>query len=67
MRATSRLRQRRSLCLPLLGQPSGTRTIIRAVITDDWNERFKSTYVIPKDAIKKIRQELIAYLLQGWT
>ncbi|KOM55350.1 hypothetical protein LR48_Vigan10g124200 [Vigna angularis] len=34
---------------------SWIKTIIRAIITDDWNERFKSTSVIPEDAIKKIR------------
>ncbi|KOM34783.1 hypothetical protein LR48_Vigan02g093300 [Vigna angularis] len=28
------------------------KTIIRAVITDDWNERFKSTSPIPEDTIK---------------
>ncbi|KOM34540.1 hypothetical protein LR48_Vigan02g069000 [Vigna angularis] len=33
------------------------KTIIRAVITDDWNERFKSTSPIPEDTIKQIRQE----------
>ncbi|KOM55542.1 hypothetical protein LR48_Vigan10g143400 [Vigna angularis] len=43
------------------------KTIIRAVITDDWNERFKSTSPIPKDTIKQIRQEWTAYLLQRWT
>ncbi|KOM35231.1 hypothetical protein LR48_Vigan02g138100 [Vigna angularis] len=33
------------------------KTIIRAVITDDWNERFKSTSPIPEDTIRQIRQE----------
>ncbi|KOM25537.1 hypothetical protein LR48_Vigan115s000700 [Vigna angularis] len=42
------------------------QTIIRAVITDDWNERFKSTSPIPKDTIRQIRQEWTAYLLQRW-
>ncbi|KOM49200.1 hypothetical protein LR48_Vigan08g002700 [Vigna angularis] len=28
------------------------KTIIRAVITDDWNERFKSTSPIPEDTIR---------------
>ncbi|KOM57978.1 hypothetical protein LR48_Vigan11g101100 [Vigna angularis] len=46
---------------------SWIKTIIRVVITDDWNERVKSTYVIPEDAIKKIRQEWTTYLLQRWT
>ncbi|KOM27834.1 hypothetical protein LR48_Vigan464s003100 [Vigna angularis] len=46
---------------------SWIKTIIRAVITDDWNKRFKSTFAIPEDAIKKIRQELTTYLLQRWT
>ncbi|KOM26155.1 hypothetical protein LR48_Vigan233s002200 [Vigna angularis] len=41
--------------------------IIRAVITDDWNERFKSISTILEDAIKKIRQKWTAYLLQRWT
>ncbi|KOM43138.1 hypothetical protein LR48_Vigan05g074200 [Vigna angularis] len=36
---------------------SWIKTIIRAVIIDDWNE----------DAIKKIRQEWTTYLLQRWT
>ncbi|KOM55209.1 hypothetical protein LR48_Vigan10g110100 [Vigna angularis] len=31
------------------------KTIIRAVITDDWNERFKSTSPIPEDTIRHIR------------
>ncbi|KOM29539.1 hypothetical protein LR48_Vigan721s002100 [Vigna angularis] len=31
------------------------KTIIRAVITDDWNERFKSTSPIPEDTIRQIR------------
>ncbi|KOM27782.1 hypothetical protein LR48_Vigan463s000400 [Vigna angularis] len=43
------------------------KTIIRAVITDDWNERFKSTSPIPEDTIKQIRQEWTAYLLQRWS
>ncbi|KOM34764.1 hypothetical protein LR48_Vigan02g091400 [Vigna angularis] len=43
------------------------KTIIRAVITDDWNERFKSTSPIPKDTIRQIRQEWTAYLLQRWS
>ncbi|KOM43165.1 hypothetical protein LR48_Vigan05g076900 [Vigna angularis] len=43
------------------------KTIIRAVITDDWNERFKSTSPIPEDTIRKIRQEWTAYLLQRWS
>ncbi|KOM37907.1 hypothetical protein LR48_Vigan03g128900 [Vigna angularis] len=29
------------------------KTIIRAVITDDWNERFKSTSPIPEDTIRR--------------
>ncbi|KOM25709.1 hypothetical protein LR48_Vigan176s000500 [Vigna angularis] len=40
------------------------KTIIRAVITDDWNERFKRTSPIPVDTIKQIRQEGTAYVLQ---
>ncbi|KOM48073.1 hypothetical protein LR48_Vigan07g177700 [Vigna angularis] len=28
------------------------KIIIRVVITDDWNERFKSTYPIPEDTIR---------------
>ncbi|KOM46204.1 hypothetical protein LR48_Vigan06g151000 [Vigna angularis] len=40
------------------------KTIIRVVITDDWNERFKSTSPIPEHTIKQIRQEWTAYLLQ---
>ncbi|KOM26317.1 hypothetical protein LR48_Vigan252s002900 [Vigna angularis] len=43
------------------------KTIIRAIITDDWNERFKSTSPIPEDTIKQIRQEWTAYLLSRWT
>ncbi|KOM48246.1 hypothetical protein LR48_Vigan07g195000 [Vigna angularis] len=43
------------------------KTIIRAVITDDWNERFKSTSPIPEDTIKQIRQEWTVYLLQTWS
>ncbi|KOM37413.1 hypothetical protein LR48_Vigan03g079500 [Vigna angularis] len=43
------------------------KTIIRAVITDDWNERFKSTSPISEDTIKQIRQEWTAYLLQRWS
>ncbi|KOM28210.1 hypothetical protein LR48_Vigan511s003300 [Vigna angularis] len=43
------------------------KTIIRAVITDDWNERFKSTSPIPEDPIRQIRQEWTAYLLQRWS
>ncbi|KOM54777.1 hypothetical protein LR48_Vigan10g066900 [Vigna angularis] len=43
------------------------KTIIRAVITDDWNERFKSTSPIPEDMIKQIRQEWTGYLLQRWS
>ncbi|BAT92769.1 hypothetical protein VIGAN_07160400 [Vigna angularis var. angularis] len=43
------------------------KTIIRAVITDDWNERFKSTSPIPEDTIRQIRQEWTAYLLQRWS
>ncbi|KOM57280.1 hypothetical protein LR48_Vigan11g031200 [Vigna angularis] len=31
------------------------KTIIRAVITDDWNERFKSTSPIPEGTIRQIR------------
>ncbi|KOM47802.1 hypothetical protein LR48_Vigan07g150600 [Vigna angularis] len=42
------------------------KTIIRAVITDDWNERFKSTSPILEDTIRQIRQEWTAYLLQRW-
>ncbi|KOM57589.1 hypothetical protein LR48_Vigan11g062200 [Vigna angularis] len=33
------------------------KTIIRAIITNDWNERFKSTSPIPEDTIRQIRQE----------
>ncbi|KOM45719.1 hypothetical protein LR48_Vigan06g102500 [Vigna angularis] len=36
---------------------SWIKTIIRVIITDDSNERFKSTFAIPEDAIKNIRQE----------
>ncbi|KOM57402.1 hypothetical protein LR48_Vigan11g043500 [Vigna angularis] len=43
------------------------KTIIRAVITDDWNERFKSTAPILEDTIRQIRQEWTAYLLQRWS
>ncbi|KOM55429.1 hypothetical protein LR48_Vigan10g132100 [Vigna angularis] len=43
------------------------KTIIRAVITNDWNERFKSTSPIPEDTIRQIRQEWITYLLQRWS
>ncbi|KOM48040.1 hypothetical protein LR48_Vigan07g174400 [Vigna angularis] len=43
------------------------KTIIRAVITDDWNERFKSTSPIPEDTIRQIRQEWTTYLLQRWS
>ncbi|KAG2396885.1 uncharacterized protein HKW66_Vig0231610 [Vigna angularis] len=43
------------------------KTIIRAVITDDWNERFKTTTPITEDTIKQIRQEWTAYLLQRWS
>ncbi|KOM57266.1 hypothetical protein LR48_Vigan11g029800 [Vigna angularis] len=43
------------------------KTIIRAVITDDWNKRFKSTLPISEDTIKQIRQEWTTYLLQGWS
>ncbi|KOM57547.1 hypothetical protein LR48_Vigan11g058000 [Vigna angularis] len=43
------------------------KTIIRAVITDDCNERFKSTSPILEDTIKQIRQEWTAYLLQRWS
>ncbi|KOM40775.1 hypothetical protein LR48_Vigan04g097300 [Vigna angularis] len=39
------------------------KTIIRVVITDDWNERFKSTSPVPEDTIRQIRQEWTAYLL----
>ncbi|KOM52152.1 hypothetical protein LR48_Vigan09g081100 [Vigna angularis] len=46
---------------------SWIKTIIRAIITDDWNESFKSTSTISKDTIKKIRQEWTTYLLQRWT
>ncbi|KOM30544.1 hypothetical protein LR48_Vigan01g009800 [Vigna angularis] len=42
-------------------------TIIRAAITDDWNECFKSTFPIPEDIIRKIRQEWTTYLLQRWS
>ncbi|KOM37985.1 hypothetical protein LR48_Vigan03g136700 [Vigna angularis] len=31
------------------------KTIIRAVIIDDWNERFKSTSPIPEDTIRQMR------------
>ncbi|KOM36788.1 hypothetical protein LR48_Vigan03g016900 [Vigna angularis] len=34
------------------------KTIIRAVITDDWNERFKSTSPIPEDTIRQIRTDV---------
>ncbi|KAG2397288.1 uncharacterized protein HKW66_Vig0144760 [Vigna angularis] len=43
------------------------KTIIRAVITDDWNERFKTTSPIAEDTINQIRQEWTAYLLQRWS
>ncbi|KOM43133.1 hypothetical protein LR48_Vigan05g073700 [Vigna angularis] len=43
---------------------SWIKTIIRAVITNDWIEGFKSTSPIPEDTIKKIRQEWAAYLLK---
>ncbi|KOM49748.1 hypothetical protein LR48_Vigan08g057500 [Vigna angularis] len=43
------------------------KTIIRAVITDDWNEHFKSTSPISEDTIRQIRQEWTAYLLQRWS
>ncbi|KOM25837.1 hypothetical protein LR48_Vigan197s000600 [Vigna angularis] len=43
------------------------KTIIRAVITNDWNERLKSTSPILEDTIRQIRQELTAYLLQRWS
>ncbi|KOM25662.1 hypothetical protein LR48_Vigan151s000100 [Vigna angularis] len=43
------------------------KTIIRAVITDDWNERSKSTSPIPDDTIRQIRQEWTTYLLQRWS
>ncbi|KOM49630.1 hypothetical protein LR48_Vigan08g045700 [Vigna angularis] len=43
------------------------KTIIQAVITDDWNERFKSTSPIPEDRIRQIRQEWTTYLLQRWS
>ncbi|KOM47813.1 hypothetical protein LR48_Vigan07g151700 [Vigna angularis] len=46
---------------------SWIKTIIRASITDDWVEHFKSSSPILQEAIKKIRQELAAYLLQRWT
>ncbi|KOM58156.1 hypothetical protein LR48_Vigan11g119000 [Vigna angularis] len=43
------------------------KTIIRVVIIDDWNERFKSTSPIPEDTIKQIRQEWTAYIMQRWS
>ncbi|KOM34848.1 hypothetical protein LR48_Vigan02g099800 [Vigna angularis] len=43
---------------------SWIKTIIRATITDDWNE---STSPIPGDTIKQIRQEWTTYLLQRWS
>ncbi|KOM41452.1 hypothetical protein LR48_Vigan04g165000 [Vigna angularis] len=43
------------------------KTIIRVVITDDWNERFKSTSLILEDTIRQIRQEWTTYLLQRWS
>ncbi|KOM38673.1 hypothetical protein LR48_Vigan03g205500 [Vigna angularis] len=43
------------------------KTIIRGVITDGWNERFKSTSSIPEDTIRQIRQEWTTYLLQRWS
>ncbi|KOM25504.1 hypothetical protein LR48_Vigan107s002300 [Vigna angularis] len=43
------------------------KTIIRAVITDDWNERLKSTSPISEDTIRHIRQEWTTYLLQRWS
>ncbi|KOM38270.1 hypothetical protein LR48_Vigan03g165200 [Vigna angularis] len=43
------------------------KTIIRAVITDDWNERFKITSPILEDRIRQIRQKWTAYLLQRWS
>ncbi|KOM49933.1 hypothetical protein LR48_Vigan08g076000 [Vigna angularis] len=43
---------------------SWIKTIIRAVITDDWNECLKSTSPIPEDTIRQIRQEWTTYLLQ---
>ncbi|KOM54713.1 hypothetical protein LR48_Vigan10g060500 [Vigna angularis] len=41
---------------------SWIKTIIRAVITNHWNECFNSTSTIPEDTIKKIRQEWTTYL-----
>ncbi|KOM27816.1 hypothetical protein LR48_Vigan464s001300 [Vigna angularis] len=43
------------------------KTIIRAIITDDWNERLKSTSPISEDTIRHIRQEWTTYLLQRWS
>ncbi|KOM25697.1 hypothetical protein LR48_Vigan161s000600 [Vigna angularis] len=40
------------------------KNIIRVVITDDWNECFKSTSPILEDKIRQIRQEWTNYLLQ---
>ncbi|KOM55490.1 hypothetical protein LR48_Vigan10g138200 [Vigna angularis] len=45
---------------------SWIKTIIRAAITDQWNERFKSTSPILEEKIKQIRQKWTAYLLQRW-
>ncbi|KOM57184.1 hypothetical protein LR48_Vigan11g021600 [Vigna angularis] len=36
---------------------SWIKTIIRATITNNWNERFKSTSPISEDTIRQIRQE----------
>ncbi|KOM55273.1 hypothetical protein LR48_Vigan10g116500, partial [Vigna angularis] len=46
---------------------SWIKTIIRAVITDEWNERFKSTSPIPEETIRQIWQEWTTYLLQRWS
>ncbi|KOM43084.1 hypothetical protein LR48_Vigan05g068800 [Vigna angularis] len=43
------------------------KTIIRAIITDDWNERLRRTSPIPEDTIRQMRQEWTAYLLQRWS
>ncbi|KOM58101.1 hypothetical protein LR48_Vigan11g113500 [Vigna angularis] len=46
---------------------SWIKTIIRVAITDEWNERFKSTSPLSEDTIRQIRQEWTAYLLQRWS
>ncbi|KOM50161.1 hypothetical protein LR48_Vigan08g098800 [Vigna angularis] len=46
---------------------SWIKTIIWAAITDNWNERFKSTSHIPEDTSRQIRQEWTTYFLQRWS